>query len=296
MGVPASSGLACNDKAITSLDRANGLVTGTLKAVGPGKAFPVWGPMNFVAYGSLAQALTVAASGSNAATVSSTTNINPGDSVQSTLAPPGTTVATASGGNITFAFPTQMWPCVLINSPSITFPNGVPVGCVLSQLVGATINDPNGYFGSGVTVLAVGADGKSLQVSAAPTSIPSSGGTSPVPIEFALTANCLTAGTDANATFSGSATPLGGNITLQLERSFDGGSTWIGCNIGGAGQLAKFTNPTSPISVAFGDPEAGALYRVNCLAFSGAVANTSCAYRWSTTGQAGIVMSTPAIS
>lgn len=293
MAVPASPGLAANDKSATSQDRANALVTGTLTAVGPGKAMPAWGPLNFMAYGVIAGALTIAASGTNAGAVVSVTNINVGDSVQSTLVPAGTTVKTSGGGTaLTFAFPTQTWQCNLIKSAAITFPNGVPGGLTLSTLVGAAVSDPNGYFGSGVTVLGVGADGVSLLLSAAPTSLPTLN--APVPVEFALTANCLVAGVDSAATYSGAATPFGASvITLQVERSLDGGSTWVCANIGGSGQPAQFANPAAPINVSFAEPEAGALYRVNATAFSTLVTNTTCTYRWSATGQASTILSTP---
>ena len=302
MSVPALAGVAANDKSATSQDRANSLVTGTIKAVGAGKAFPCWGPLNLLVYGVQAEALTITTAGVNGGTVPAGTTQNIGDSVQSTLVPPGTTIKTTDGGgNLTFAFPTQTWYGVLDGSASIKFPNGAPVGLqgsTLASLVGATVTDPNGYFGTGVTVLGVGADNQSLLLSAAPTSAtgrPFLPG--PVPIEFALTAKCLTAaGTDANATFVGSGTEIGADTTsFVIERSMDGGSTWVGCNIGGSGQLAKFTSLPNPLSVSFGEPEAGSLYRVNCLVFSAAT-RVTINYRWSTTGQAGTVLSTPAIT
>jgi hypothetical protein len=97
LAVPAAPGLACNSKAQTSQDRANGVVSGTLTAVGPGKAFAVWGPMNLVVYGVVAQALTIGASGTNSGTVAADTYLTVGDAVNSTLAPPGTTVLTKNG-------------------------------------------------------------------------------------------------------------------------------------------------------------------------------------------------------
>lgn len=274
------------------------LVTGTITAVGPGKAAPSWGPLNLLIYGVQAEALTVAL-GVNAGTVAGGTTQNVGDSVQSTLVPPGTTVKTTNGGGaLTFVFPTQTWPCIVDGSATLKFPDGAPgglQGSTLASLVNAAISSPDGYFGPGVTVLAVGADGKSLQLSAKPTSVPTTN--RPVPIEFALAANCITAsGTDANATYVGSGTALGAATTaLVVERSADGGSTWVGCNIGGSGQPAKFTSWANPISLAFGEPEAGMLYRVNCLVFSGAT-RTTITYRWSASGQAGMILQTPAIT
>lgn len=294
MAVPAAPGVACNDKSATSQDRANALVTGTLTAVGPGKAVPAWGPMNFVAYGVLADALTCT-HGSSSATVNSSTNVNAGDTIKSTLVPAGTTVKTSPGGGaITLAFPTQTWNgAISTGAAAITFPKGVPGGLTLSTLVGAAVSDPNGYYPAGVTVLGVGADGVSLQTSAAPTSAPADA--SNVPIEFALTNNSVTTGTDSAATITGSATPLGAaTTTFQLERSFDGGSIWVPLNIGGSGAPAVYTNASGPVSLSFGEPEAGSLYRVNCTAFT-AASNITINYRWSATGQAGISLSTPAI-
>ena len=167
MSVPALAGVAANDKSSTSQDVANSLVTGTIKAVGAGKAFPCWGPLNLLVYGVQAEALTITTAKANAGTVPAGTTQAVGDSVQSTLVPPGTTIKTTDGGgNLTFAFPTQTWYGVLDGSAAIKFPNGAPAGLqgnTLASLVGATVTDPNGYFGSGVTVLAVGADNQSLQ-------------------------------------------------------------------------------------------------------------------------------------
>lgn len=294
MAVPAAPGVACNDKSATSQDRANALVTGTLVGVGPGKAVVAWGPMNFVAYGVLANALTTT-HGSSTGAVNSSTNVSVGDSVKSTLVPAGTTIKTSPGGGVvTFAFPTQTWRgAISAATAAITFPKGVPGSLAPATLVGAAVSSPSGYFASGVTVLGVGADGTSLQLSAPATSAPMDA--SDVPIEFALTNNCVTTGTDSAATLTGSVTPLGAATTsLVLERSFDGGSTWLPLNIGGSGAPAIYTNQVGPISIAFGEPEAGLTYRVNCIAYT-EVSNLTINYRWSATGQAGIVASTPAI-
>lgn len=76
--------------------------------------------------------------------------------------------------------------------------------------------------------------------------------------------------------------------TVRLERSFDGGTTWIVCGIGGAGVQAVYNTGTD-VSVVVGDPERGVLYRLNCTAFVSGPIN----YRMSTTGPAAIAM-TPA--
>lgn len=85
-------------------------------------------------------------------------------------------------------------------------------------------------------------------------------------------------GTDNAAIFTGAAITF--NATVQLERSFDGGSTWIVCNQGSSGALAQWT--TGPISLTFGEPEKNVLYRLNCTAYSSGTIN----YRISQTGGA----------
>lgn len=296
MAVPAAPGLAANDKSLYSQDRANGLVTGTLSAIGPGKCLSVWGPFNVLVWANVNTTLTIAASGANSGAVGAATNIAVGDSVNSTLVPPGTTVKTIGGTTFTFAFPTVTWPGTISSaSASISFtPNDLMAGLVLSKLVGATVRDPNGYFPSGTTVLAVGPDGMSVQTSAAPTTAPTT--IAPALLQFTLTANSLVAGADTAATFTGAATPIGtATTTFQIERSLDGGNTFVCANVGGSQQLAQFVNAVGPLSVAFGDPEANALYRINMLAYTAAT-NATVNYRLSASGQAGMSVQTPAIT
>lgn len=88
----------------------------------------------------------------------------------------------------------------------------------------------------------------------------------------------ILAGTDNNALFTGASIAF--SATVQLERSFDGGSTWIVCNLGSGGGLAQWDS--GPVSVTFGEPEKQILYRFNCTAFvSGPIQ-----YRVSQTGGA----------
>ena len=68
---------------------------------------------------------------------------------------------------------------------------------------------------------------------------------------------------------------------MQLERSLDGGNTWIIANVGGTGTLAQYTAGT-PVSVTFGEPEEGITYRWNCIVYTSGTIN----YRISTTGGA----------
>ncbi len=72
--------------------------------------------------------------------------------------------------------------------------------------------------------------------------------------------------------------------TVRLERSFDGGVTWIVCNIGGGGQQASY-NQGLDVSFVAGEPEKGMLYRLNATNVA-----TDINYRMSATGQAALSM------
>src|SRR5262249_46751234 len=137
------------------------------------------------------------------------------------------------------------------------------------------------YFASGTTVLNVSPDGLSLVMSNPATSAPDYVKNVDEPIWFKPTGNAIAAGTDATAVYTGAGSGYQpGTFTAQLERSFDGGSTWIGCNVG-FGNLASFSN-AFPFSLAFGDPEECVLYRINTLTFT---STPTVNYRISTTGQ-----------
>lgn len=83
-----------------------------------------------------------------------------------------------------------------------------------------------------------------------------------------------------NVVIYGSGGPNGSwNATVRLERSFDGGTTWIIAGVGGAGQQAIYSTPNQDVSVVFADPEAGMLYRLNCTAYT----SGTILYRISTT-------------
>lgn len=287
MAIPALPGVSGSDR--VAADRANNVVFGTITAVGPGKAFSIYGPFNLFIWGSLSNALTTTI-GSTAATAASGTGLSAGDAIRSVNVPPGTTAAAVAGTAVTLKFAPQFWPGkISTGAAAITGIGPLANGKSLNTLVGATIID-SPYFAIGVTVTAVGVDGISLVTSAAPTTAPADN--VPVLICFAPTGNAVTVtGTDANATFTGGATAY--NATIQVERSFDGGAIWIPCNIG-AGSIAVFTT-NGAISLAFGDPEAAMLYRINCLVFA-AVTNVTIRYRISATGQSSTTLSVPAIS
>lgn len=58
--------------------------------------------------------------------------------------------------------------------------------------------------------------------------------------------------------------------SASLERSFDGGTTWLNCSIDTSGDPNAFTAPTSGTC---SEPESGVLYRVNCTALSAGAIN-----------------------
>lgn len=77
--------------------------------------------------------------------------------------------------------------------------------------------------------------------------------------------------------------------TIVLERSFDGGETWIPCNVGSVGQPAEYefgsSGITNPVSFVVGEPEVVINYRLNCTSFTSGV---PLEYRISTTGLAAL--------
>jgi hypothetical protein len=119
-----------------------------------------------------------------------------------------------------------------------------------------------------------------VQLSKTPTTAPANNYPQPM-FTFARTGNAITtSGDDAAALFTGAGITF--NATVQLERSFDGGATFIPGNIG-AGALAQFTGAAvTPVDLTFGEPEKNVLYRLNCLAWTSGTIN----YRISQTGGA----------
>lgn len=57
--------------------------------------------------------------------------------------------------------------------------------------------------------------------------------------------------------------------TVQLERSFDGGTTWLPITAAGT-QIYTWTAPASEIAA---EPEANVSYRLNCTAYTSGTIN-----------------------
>ena len=79
------------------------------------------------------------------------------------------------------------------------------------------------------------------------------------------------------------------SATIGLERSFDGGTTWIVCGVGGSGAQAVYTSSGTgaDVSVVAGEIEEGVLYRLHATAYVSGTIN----YRFSTSGVAAMSLS-----
>ena len=292
MGKPAPLGVA--SPGVPALgDVANTVLSGVLTGIGPTQPIAVRGPMNAAIYASLVDALTFTA-GSLSVTAASATSLAVGQAITSALAPPGSTIAALAGTTITLGIPpitlrgrSHVAPLSQIHSLESTagllnaavsglyIPAGTTVTGIIKPGVAPYNDIPNNV--PGLASLGSGVQGQ-VQLSQSPTAeapnpLPL------VPFTFLRTGNAITAGgVDNAASVTGVGITFVGSV--QLERSFDGGSTWIVCNIGGAGTLAVFSAGT-PVSVTFGEPEREVLYRWNCTAYTSGNIN----YRISTTGQ-----------
>lgn len=95
-----------------------------------------------------------------------------------------------------------------------------------------------------------------------------------------------------NLVIYGLAGPNGNwNATVRLERSFDGGVTWVVCGIGGGGQQAQWNTPNQDVSVVAAEPEKGVLYRLNCTAYTSGTIN----YRMSASGGASMSLNVASV-
>jgi hypothetical protein len=270
MGIPASNGFNGNYPPPAG-DLASQVITGALSAIGPGIPMLIVGPFNIAVWGSINTALTTT-HGSASASVASGTGIAAGVAINSKNVPPGTTWATFSGTSGTLAFPVQILTGHA-KAPNSTIVD-LPVSANLAGLLGSTVTGPG--IQTATTVTAVDAVNGIATLSAAPTA--SNTTKSPQFFQFALTNNSVTSGTDSAAIFTGAGVTFSG--TVNIERCLDG-ATWLVANSGGGGSLAQFTAGT-PVNLAFGEPERGVLYRVNCVAYTSGTIN----YRISSSGAA----------
>jgi len=283
MGLPAAVGVSWIGPP-SSGDSANAVDSGVFAAVGPSKPVPILGRANASLWATYNSALTVVAN-SLAASVAAIGLIAAGCSVNSALVPPGTTVAAINGNNLTLALPTVQLQGRLNVDGSIS-----GLGST-AWLQGAAVSGPNVPAGAIVQAIPTPASfppsGQNapvtrgtVKLSAAPTTI--SPTTDPQTFTFALAAAGLAAGVDNAALFTG--VPIVFTGSAQLERSFDGGATWLAATNWDAagGTPAIFTgNATLP----FFEAETTVYYRLNCTAYT-VVAGIAMNYRLSATGGA----------
>jgi hypothetical protein len=266
---------------------ASGVLSGAFSAVGASQPFGFGGWSNASIWGSYNTGLTTTAN-SSSATVGAAGAIAIGDTINSADVPPGTTVGNIAGTTVTMAFPTKTFYGVLdsagnisglastagllgaaVSGPNIS--TGAVVLAIVQPAIPANSNAPAGYAGQAGIV----------KTSIAPSAI--SPTNTPQPFAFALTNASVTAGVDANALFTGPGIAFVG--TVLLERSFDGGSTWLNVtNPGATG--GTFASYTADVSLSFFEPERGCLYRFNCVAYTSGVIN----YRLSASGNAALSM------
>jgi hypothetical protein len=275
MGIPAPAGVSASGKP-PERDQANAVVEGSFTAAGTSPPFAFLGPTNVSIWASVNTTLTTT-TGSLSASVASGTGIAAGSSVESANVPAGTTWATFSGTSGTLALPSlTMRGNVETTVAKIT-------GLVSTTgLVGAAVSGPG--IPSSTTVSSVlqaadAANGVTGTVIISNTPTIATQANKPEPFVFALAAGAITSGADADAVFTGASTTFTGSV--QLERSFDGCSTWVVCNVGGGGTLAVYAAGT-PVSFVFGEPEREVYYRLNMTVLSSGTVN----YRLSATGQA----------
>ena len=274
------------DMAPPAGDAVNALSQGAISAVGPTEPAAFRGALNLSLWASFKTTLTTT-QGSLAATLASAGNVQAGTAVNSANVPPGTTVASMSGATATLALPTVTRRGKVSNgSPVMQFMPDT------TNLLGAAVSGPMIQPGTTVAAILVPCTPGQTNPSGAATtgsvqlSLPATGDEpthqQPLQFNFALGPQAIATGADANAVFTGSSITYTGSA--QLERSFDGGATYIVGNAGGGGTLAMFGAGT-PISLTFTEAERNVLYRLNCTALT-AAAGVTLNYRLSQTGPA----------
>lgn len=274
MGLPAPLGVLASGTPATG-DAANAVISGTFASVGPGVPFTFLGPYNLLIWCNYNTSLTTTAGTLNF-TVASAGTLAPGVAVNGVNVPPGSTVGTLTGTSGTLALPAiSLTGNVYSGSSSISglvsttgligataVGAGIPAGTTITGILQAAT------FNAGVLIPGTAI----MSASATVTAIGKA-------VSFALAGSSVLSGTDTNASFTGA--PIAYSGSVQLERSFDGGSTWIVGNVGGQGNLAVW-NLGTPISLLSGEAENTVLLRLNCTSFTSGPIN----YRISETGSA----------
>ena len=156
-------------------------------------------------------------------------------------------------------------------------PLNVAIWGSINTSLATTNGSLSATLGSGAGITVAGAAVNSVNVPPGTTIAAVSGTSVTLALPPGYTSANIVTGTDTAAIFTGAAIEFVG--TVNIERSFDGANTWLPCNVGGAGTLSQFSAGTV-VNVAFGEPEKGVYYRVNCVAYTSGTIN----YRMSTNG------------
>jgi hypothetical protein len=293
MAIPAPLGLTGFGTPVKG-DQATAVASGSFTAVGASIPFAFYGLANFSLYCEVVDLLTTT-QGTFTATVTGATSglIAAGTAIRTSLFQNGTIFSAFSGGSGTLLFqPICFYANVTALSNIVTgnfvtdgfFPGVDLTGAAISGLgiqPGTTItkivNHSNQLFENPALTPNIASIMLSL-----PATITSDPRLAPgTALTITPTANMVPT-SSANSFFTGSTIAYTGSV--QLEKSFDGGASWIVANIGpaGSGAMAIYQNAAS-VSFSLYEPERQVLYRWNCTSIT-LTGTESIQYRISQTG------------
>jgi hypothetical protein len=287
VGVPAPLDVSASGRSPDwPHDWANSVVQGTFTDEQVSAPLALYGWFNVSLWASYSTGLTTT-TGSLTAVAGTVGSIAKGNAIYSTNTPVGTTIQGVSGSNLTLYIPP-----LTIRGRAVVGSTHITDLDYTTGLVGATVTGlgiPASSTVSSIVTAAVapsqfspGVKGEIIINNAVTATTADQSDT---PFVFVRNGNAITvSGADAAAVFTGNELTFSG--TIQLERSFDGGHTWIPCYIWQGGAQLKWTGA---ISTELMEPEKSVLYRLNCIAFTSGTIN----YRISTTGQAATTLNVP---
>lgn len=300
MGVPAPAGISASGLPPPN-DQANAVVIGTFNAIGPGLPFAMRGAFNISVWATATVTLATTA-GSLTATITGAAP-SVGTAINSALVPPGTTVASVTGSGpytVTLAippitiwgFPSPVVPQIRDIAITPTVEAAAAVTGYAAQVIGAGISGPGIPSGTTVTSVIQAPLPQTAQspgvlgiigLSAQPTTAPAV--KRPLlPFVLTPTGNGLIGGTDTGAVLSGVGITY--SATMNVEASYDGGSTWLSVAFPNSTNGIVF-NGGNAVSTSSSNSEKEVLYRFNCVAYTSGNIN----YRLSTTGGAASTIS-----
>lgn len=273
-------------------DKATSVVSGSFVARGVSAPFSFYGDANFTLYCEIVDTLTTT-HGSFTATVAGATAalITDGTAIRTSLFQNGTVFSVFSAGSGTLSFQpiyiygnvTPLSDVVIGNFPTDGFFSN-------TDLTGAAISGYGIQAGTTIAEILVhsnqlfGIPAQNPNVASIRLSLPATAAYDPpkqTPLTIIPTSNMVPSSA-VSSFFTGSSIAYVGSV--QLEKSFDGGATWIVANIGppGSGAMAIYQN-ASCVSFSLFEPERQVQYRWNCTALT-LTGTESIQYRISETG------------